>query len=145
MATFVSGLATEGHNAREFMRQFWIERDAWNKKQTSIFMDPVARAFQYCRMIGLLVQKHRLPEAKELYGESCSERVWSLLKTCEEYHKIVQEQFSRILDAESPGAEESHDSCDEREQEYYSRHYQHEVLHMRTHTPTKTAKIDVSM
>ncbi len=133
--TFVSGLEPSKHNAKAFMRQFIREKAAWReKREDCAFADPVKRAFQYNRMIGLFLHHGRQKEAQALYKEACRERVWCPnmdRRTCEAYHKLVRARFSGIMD------DESSDPIDRIERKYLCSTQRHEF---RAELPQRSAR-----
>jgi len=139
--TFVSGLEPGKHNARAFMQQFEKEKAAWlEKKENCAFADPVKRAFQYNRMIGLFLHRGRQKEALDLYEEACRDRVWcpnSDRRICDAYHNLVRARFSGIID------DESSDSIDRMEQKYLCSARRHEFrAELPQRSTRKIAKID---
>ena len=137
MASIISGLETSKHNAKAFMRQFELEREIWlEKKENCAFADPVKRAFQYNRMIGLFLNYGQRNKAEALYDEACRERVWcpnTDPRICDAYHKLVRARLSGIMD------DESSDPVDRKEQEYLCSNRRHEFCAV---LPQRSARIN---
>jgi hypothetical protein len=113
MSAFVSGVAAHGHNAKAFMQQFWIEKEKWQQNDKEcMFQDPVFRACQYARMIGLLSKgtRDQRHSAQELNREA-GEHVWSSTVEpvkCRRYQKIAETYLGVMGEPED---EDSLDRC----------------------------------
>jgi hypothetical protein len=126
MTHFISSMAVDGHNAKAFMQRFWIERNGWEKKaEGCAFSDPVVRAFQYCRMIGLLANGNGMQQkmAYSLNEEARQKHVWTASvspEKCRSYQKLAEKYLGGIS-SDDVDSDDELDRIDHIALDYYGR------------------------